>query len=94
MIDWYSIIFNALWIIGLGFEVAGLSFADYVANQQKRPFRKVLGTSPCGLMIDLGFMLFCLGWTGLAGGWERIIWGMLTLIFMVRTWQKRKIRYT
>jgi len=90
MIDWFSTIFSVLWIIGLGLEVAGLSLANYLANQQQRRFRKVLGTSPCSFMIDLGLILFCLGWTGLAVGWERIIWGILVLIFTGRTWYKRK----
>jgi hypothetical protein len=43
-------------------------------------------------MIDLGFVFFCLGWTGsVASTWERTLWAVLTLIFGLRIWQDGKL---
>ena len=92
MIDWYSVGFGALWIFGLGLEVAALSFANYLASQQKRRFRQELEMPACRIMIDLGLVFFCLGWTGsVSSTWERIVWAVLALIFAVRIWQDRKM---
>jgi hypothetical protein len=92
MIDWYSVGFSALWIFGLGLVTAALSFANYLASQQKRRFRQALERPACQIMIDLGLVFFCLGWTGsVSGTWERIVWAVLALIFAVRTWQARKM---
>jgi hypothetical protein len=93
MIDWYSVGFSALWIIGLGLEVAALSLANYLASQQKWRFRQALEMPACRIMINLGLVFFCLGWTGsVSGTWERIVWAVLTLIIAVRIWQGRKMR--
>lgn len=92
MIDWYSMGFGALWILGLGLVVAALSFANYLTSQQKRRFKQVLKMSACRITIDLGLVFLCLGLTGgLSAVWERLLWGVLALIFIVRTWQARKM---
>mgnify|MGYP001558177693 CR=1 FL=1 len=92
MIDWVVVGFGALWILGLGFVVAALGFANYLASRQKRRFRQVLEMPACQIMIDLGLVFFCLGWTGsVSGTWERIVWAVLALIFAAQTWQVRKI---
>ena len=92
MIDWYAVGFGALWIVGLGLITTALSFANYLAGQQKRRFRQALELPVCRIMIDLGLVFFCLGWTGsVSSTWERIVWAILALIFVVRTWQGRKM---
>jgi len=92
MIDWYSVGFGALWILGLGLVTAALSFANYLASQQKRRFRQALEMPACRIMIDLGMVFFCLGWTGsVSGTWERIVWAVLALMFALQTWQARKM---
>ena len=92
MIDWVVVGFGALWILGLGLVVATLSFANYLASQQKRRFGQALEMPACRIMIDLGLVFFCLGWTGsVSGTWGRIVWAVLALIFAVRTWQARKM---
>jgi hypothetical protein len=91
MIDWYSVGFGGLWIFGLGLEVAALSFANYMAGQQKRRFRQVLEMPACRMIIDVGLVFFCLGLTGsVSVTWERIVWAVLALLFGVQTWQARK----
>ena len=92
MIDWVSVVFGALWILGLGLVTAALSFANYLASQQKRRFRQALETPACRIMIDLGLVFFCLGWAGgVSAIWARLLWGVLALMFALRTWQARKI---
>ncbi len=92
MIDWYSVGFGALWILGLGLVLAALSFASYLASQRKRRFRQALEMPACRIMIGLGLVFFCLGQTGsVSAAWERILWAVLALIFAVWTWQPRKM---
>lgn len=90
--DWYSVGFGALWIIGLGLVTAALSFAYYLAGQQKRRFRQALEMPACRIMIDLGLVFFSLGWAGgVSAGWERLLWAVLALMFALQTWQARKM---
>ena len=92
MIDWYSVGFGSLWILGLGLVVAVLSFSNYLASQQKRRFRQVLEMPACQIMIDLGLVFFCLGWIGsVSSTWERIVWAVLALIFAIQAGQVGKI---
>jgi len=92
MIDWYSVSFDALWIFGLGLVVATLSFANYLAGQEKWRFGQALRLPTGRIMIDLGLIFFCVGLTGSIGGtWERVVWAVLALIFAMRTWQDRKL---
>lgn len=92
MIDWYSFGFGALWILGLGLVTAALSFANYLASQQKRRFRQALEMAACRIMIDLGLVFFCLGWAGsVSAVWERLLWAVLALMFALQTWQARKM---
>jgi hypothetical protein len=92
MIDWYLVGFGALWILGLGLVTASLSFAYYLASQQKQRFRQALEIPSCRIMISLGLVFFCLG---LAGGvsavWERLLWAVLALMFALQTWLARKM---
>jgi len=92
MINWYSVSFNALWILGLGLVTAGLSLASYLGGRQWWSFRQALKMPACRIMFDLGLVFFCLGWVGDASAmWSRLLWLILALIFIVRTWQARKI---
>jgi hypothetical protein len=92
MIDWYSLVFNVLWIFSLGLLTAILSYAYYLAGEKKQRFRQVLESPTSRIMIDVALVLFCLGCTGsLAITWERIAFAILALIFLVRTWLDRKI---
>jgi multisubunit Na+/H+ antiporter MnhB subunit len=93
MIHWYSVGFSALWILGLSLVVAALSFAYYQVEQQKRRFRQALEMPACRIMIGLGLVFFCLGWTGsVSSTWERIVWAVLAFVFAVQIWQAMKTR--
>ena len=93
MIDWYSLIFNAIWILGLGFLTAGLSMAVYVKSQMNWRLERALKAPSCRRMIGLGLVFFCLGQTGgVATLWERILWIVLALVFGLQTWTVKEER--
>lgn len=87
MIDWVSVGFGGLWILGLGIVTASLSYAYFLAGQQKRGFRQALEMPVFRMIISLGLALFCLGWIGSASVlWERLAWTVLALIFSLQAW--------
>jgi TRAP-type C4-dicarboxylate transport system permease large subunit len=90
-VDWPFLGFNALWILGLGLMIASLSYASYLATQQKEHFKQVLKMPACRKLGLLGLVIFCIG---LAGGvsaiWERIVWAVLAIIFTYQAWQAGK----
>lgn len=95
LIDWVSVGFSALWILGLGLVTAAFSFAYYLASQQKQRFRQALEMPACRIIIGLGLVFFCLGWAGgVSPVWERLLWAVLALIFAVQIWQGRKMSKT
>jgi hypothetical protein len=95
MIDWVSVGFSALWILGLGLVTAALSFAYYLASQQKRRFMQVLEMTAYRIIIYLGLVFFSLGWAGgVSAVWERLVWAILALIFAVQIWRGRKMSKT
>ena len=91
MIDWVLVGFGALWILGLGVALAALSYANYLAGQDKRPFVQVLSLPGYQIVINLGLALFCTGWAGsVSTGWERLLWIVLALLFAWQAWQVGK----
>ncbi len=92
MIDWVAVGFGALWIFGLSLVTAALSFANSLASQQEQRFRQVLERPVYQIMINLGLVLFCLGWTGgVPAVWERLLWVVLALLFALQVWQAAKM---
>jgi len=93
MIDWVSVGFGTLWVLGLGIVTATISFAYYLASQNNQRFKRVMEIPACHFMINLGLILFCVG---VAGGvsevWERLLWAVMALMFMFQIWQARKNR--
>jgi hypothetical protein len=85
--DCFFMVFNALWILGLGFIIASLSYASFQAAQQKKQFKQALKMPACRKLGLLGLVIFCIG---LAGGvsaiWERIVWAVLAIIFTYQAW--------
>jgi hypothetical protein len=94
MIDWVSVGFGALWVLGLGLVTATLSIANYLAGQQKQRFSQALEMPACRIMLALGLVFFCLGWAGsVSTVWERFLWAVLGLMFALQTWHVRKMSH-
>ncbi|MGQ9555898.1 MAG: hypothetical protein ACUVWR_17495 [Anaerolineae bacterium] len=82
MIDWLSLAFSALWILGLALVLATLSFANYQARQAGIRLRQALSTPSFSLPISLGLLLFCLGMSyGTQPLWQRLLWLLLAAAF-------------
>jgi hypothetical protein len=92
MIDWYSVGFAALWILGLGLLMTGLSLANYLGSTQICKFRKALRMPVCRTLISLGLVIFCIGLAGsVSTVWEHLLWAAMALLFALQSWQTRKI---
>lgn len=87
MIDWYGVLRNALWIVGLATALAAFSYTDWQRSLQtpKPSLRQALGSAGFQAAFSLGMVLFC---AGLALGsdrvWEIVAWAVLGLLF---AWQ-------
>jgi hypothetical protein len=90
MIDWYSVVFSALWIVGLGIVIAGLSLAYYLANKHNIRFRQAFEISAYKTKLGLGMVCFCAGQAGGAVLWGRLVWIALVLFFVLQTIHDRK----
>ena len=92
LIDWGLIGYSTLWILGLSLIMAAISFADYTAKRMGIRLRMILQSPSYQLAINAGLVLFCSGMLGRDGtGWERLLWGILGLIFTyqaVSAWRR------
>jgi hypothetical protein len=92
VIDWRGVLVNALWVLGSGFLLAGLSIKSYVALSV--PTTRALQGQRCAhislkrsapILLRVGLILFCGGLLGLsATTWERVIW-TLALALMLKS---------
>lgn len=91
MIDIWSIAANALWILGLAFFLAALSWANWAAARERIPFRSGLGRPGVRRAVDGGLVLFCAGLAATGRtGWERALWGVLAAGFgALAVWEER-----
>ena len=87
LIDWRLVGFSALWITGLSIVLAALSFADYIAAQQRLRTRAVLGWPSYQAAVNVGLVLFCVGLVGSARAWwEQLLWAALAVAFGYQAW--------
>ncbi len=78
MIDWQSVLFNGLWIVGLSVLLAALGYAYWAAGEQKRPLRLQLGSIGFLRAFWISMTFFCIGLAGTSLRlWETILWGVL-----------------
>jgi hypothetical protein len=84
MIDWFNLLANSLWVLGLALALALVSYASWLASQRALPLRIVLAQPPLPWGLDLAGALFALG-MGLAGVvlWQKIVWLCLAAVFIV-----------
>ena len=83
MIDWYGVLANSLWIIGLSLLLAVWSMAYYESQLSGRRISVVWASLGYRWAITMGMVLFC---TGLAATddrlWAQLLWALLGLAFM------------
>jgi hypothetical protein len=94
MIDWWPVLTNALWIIGLTTALAIFSWADWRASQEGKGLRsavRYLAHSPSFavsiVLVALGACLAVVTWL------ERVVWLLLAAAFAVlaiRAWSRQR----
>ena len=81
MIDWYSLLVNSFWILGLAIILAAGSYHHWLAGEHKRSLRAQFSRPSFQLPAWAGFCLVCLGLAGTSSRiWETIIWMIFGLI--------------
>jgi hypothetical protein len=90
VIDWYSVLFNAFWILGLAVIVAAFSYHHWEARQNQRRLKEQLNQPDFLRMFWFGFILICMGLAGTSEQlWEMVVWGIFTvigIINVIRNW--------
>lgn len=78
MINWQSVFFSSLWILGLAVLLAGLSYQYWLAQTRDRPLRRQLQSTGFLITFWIAALLFAIG---LLGGspqlWEMALWGLV-----------------
>jgi hypothetical protein len=95
MIEWSSVLFNSLWIIGLSLSLSALGLGYYAASVDGCRFALVMARPAYQLAIHTGAILFCLGLLGSTSSiWERVAWIVLTALFVLKAVGDRKKKRT
>lgn len=84
VINWTSLLFSALWILGLSVLLAGLSYHSWQAAELKRPLSSQLNQSSFLRIAWVGMALIAAGLVG-AGpwGWETAVWLLILGVSLV-----------
>jgi hypothetical protein len=94
MIDWWSVVTNSLWIMGLASALAILSWADWLAAGEGGGLGDVVDYAVHSPGFALSIALIAVGASlSVATWWERIVWllvaaGLAT--HAVRAWSRQR----
>ncbi len=81
MIDWYSVLFNGFWIMGLAILLSAFSYHYWLAPIENRRLREQLDQPSFTLFFWISFIFICLGLAGTSQRlWETGIWIIFLLI--------------
>lgn len=69
MIDWFGLVFNALWVVGLALLLAAAGWRGAGGKA-----RDGLEQPDIKLMVNIGFLLFCLGLALTTTCWLALLW--------------------
>ena len=84
MINWYSVVANSFWLLGLAILLAGLSYYYWFATQTGRPFSQILETAPFQRVIVVGLLLVGIGLALTANNlWQVVPAATLILVCVV-----------
>jgi hypothetical protein len=95
MIDFWGVLFNFLWILGLAVILAVLSYASYEAaiatRIAKQRLRDKLDEFAYALALDVGLVLFCAGLAATEDRWwARLLWIGLGIVWIIEgAWRIR-----
>ena len=85
LINWNSLISNAIWILALAWLLAVLSMAYWSAQNNNRTLSKELDRPQRQMQLNLGGMLFCVGLALVSDQlWQMLILIALGILFFVQ----------
>jgi multisubunit Na+/H+ antiporter MnhB subunit len=77
MVEWISLAFNGLWVLGAAMILAAFSVSCYEAQRLDERLRVRLAAPGFQVPLALGLLLISLGMAMLGGRWwERALWGL------------------
>ncbi|RLC66926.1 MAG: hypothetical protein DRI48_03575 [Chloroflexi bacterium] len=87
MIDWTSLAFNSLWILGAAVILAALSYSSYEAQRRGERLRTRLAAPDFQVWLSVGLVLISLS-LALIGPrwWERLLWGVMCVWSAWQLW--------
>jgi hypothetical protein len=80
VINWYSVLVNSFWVVGLSLLLAALSYHYWQAQVKQRPLRQQLNHLSFNVAFWLSFSLVGVGLAGTGQQtWEIGLWSLFTL---------------
>ena len=90
VINWFSVGINSLWLAGSALILAALSYYQWEAAHQKRPFRQHLTQSRFPFFLWLGLLAISISLTFTSQRtWEMVVWIIFSLLTAVNAYQTR-----
>ena len=81
VIDWYAVLLNSFWIVGLALLLAALSYHHWAAQQTNTRLREQLQKPAFNKAFWLSFVLVAIGLAGTSQHiWETAVWGIFIII--------------
>ena len=87
MVEWTSLAFNGLWVLGAAVILAAFSLARYEAHRRGQRLRVRLAAPGFQLWLLVGLVFISLG-VALIGPrwWQRVVWGAFCAISAWQLW--------
>ncbi len=85
--DWFGITANGLWILGLALLLSLLGFASWERSTNGGTLGSIFMSPPLNTTWNVAVAIFCLGMAATSSAlWSRILWLILTIYSVFRTW--------
>lgn len=96
MIDWFALIFNSLWVLGLAVILAAASFHHWNASRHHTSLRTQFQQQSFAAWGWLGLTLIALGLAGTSQPlWQQLLWSafaIINAIFAYQAWRAWFVR--
>jgi hypothetical protein len=85
MIDWFGLLSNSLWVLGLAIALAAFSYISWQASTQNERTLSLLKTPGSLTAFSIAGLLFCAGLAATSDAiLEIVIWGVLVVLFLIQ----------
>jgi hypothetical protein len=94
LIDWPSLVRNALWILGLSVLLAAWSYVSWLAAQRRTRAWRAIAWPVFAVPASAGLGIFAISMAwGATRAWERVLWIILAAAFlaqMAQAWREAR----